>query len=240
METLLAIVALAIIGPVVGSAIGILRKPSEKMMFVVLSFAAGVMLSISFLELLPESIAMSSPLIGSAGLAIGFIIMYALDRMIPHIHPEMCSQEGNNKLKKTATFLLIGIFLHNFPEGLAMGIGSVTTMSLSMLIAIAICIHDIPEGICTSAPYYYATKKRLKTFLLSSSTAIPTIVGFAFSYYFLAFLPSYLVGMIIAATAGLMIYISADELIPTSCKGGHATIFSFMSGVVMVMLLGMI
>ncbi|MFH1294961.1 MAG: ZIP family metal transporter [Candidatus Aenigmatarchaeota archaeon] len=242
MELIFTIILLAIAGPVIGSIIGVSRKPSKTVMYAVLSFAAGVMISISFLELLPESIAVSGILFASAGLTIGFVVMYILDKSIPHIHPELCSQEGDHKLKKTATFLLIGIFLHNFPEGLAMGVGSVTTMSLSLVIAIAICIHDIPEGICTSAPYYYVTKKRLRTFLVSSSTAIPTVLGFLASYYFLQSLPDIVIGLVIAATAGLMVYISADELIPTSCSnsGSHATIFSFMLGAVLVMMLGML
>jgi len=146
-------------------------------------------------------------------------------------------------LKKTATYILFGIFLHNFPEGLAMGSGAATSIKLSLTIAIAIAIHDIPEAICTSAPYYYATKKRMRAFLLSAATAIPTLLGFFLAYYIFKSIPEPVLGIVIAATAGLMIYIASDELIPTSCmkrqgRWSHTTIFSLIFGVLFVIALG--
>ena len=205
-----------------------------------LAFAAGAMLGVSFLELIPESIHLSSVFISVAGILVGSILMFVLDRSIPHLHPEMCSQEQGHKLKKTAIYLIIGIFLHNFPEGLAMGVGSVSGIKLSFTIAIAIAIHDIPEGICTSSPYFKSTKKRLKSFLVSSSTALPTIIGFTMSYYLFPNLSLTIVGFLVAATAGVMIYISGDELIPTSCAKtvDHNTIFALIFGVISVVLLG--
>jgi len=113
---------------------------------------------------------------------------------------------------------------------------------MSIIIALAIMIHDIPEGICTAAPYYYCTKKRLKSFLISASTAIPTIAGILAFYYFSKYIPLWGVGFFVAATAGLMIYISGDELIPSSCckLTNHSTIFSLMGGVLLVLLLEML
>ena len=154
--------------------------------------------------------------------------MFGIDRLIPHIHPELCQQEPGEKLKKTAFYLIIGIFLHNFPEGMAIALGSVSGVKVSLAIALAIAIHNIPEGICTSAPYYRVTKKRLKTFLVSSSTAIPVLLGFLFANQLYQYISSNLIGFIISATAGLMIYITSDEIIPTSCgkTTDHVTIFS--------------
>lgn len=242
MNLILTVIIIAAAGPLIGSLIGVFRKPSELFMFNMLSFAAGVMLAISFLELIPESINLSSIWLCILGIVIGSLVMFALDKLIPHIHPGLCQQEQGTSLKKTAVFLLLGIFLHNFPEGIAMAIGAVSDIKLSIAIAIAIAIHDIPEGICTSAPYYYCSKKRLKSFLLSASTAIPTIVGFIIAYYVFQNIPLQIVGVILAATAGLMIYISADELIPVSCfrLTNHSTIFSLVLGVILVVLLGLL
>lgn len=242
MNQVLLIILLALVGPVLGSFLGIIKRPKERMLYVMLSFTAGVMIGISFIELIPESTKISSLPITIIGFGLGTLIMYLFDKYLPHIHPELCTQEPGANLKKTANFLLIGIFLHNFPEGLAMGIGSVTGFRFSLLIALSLMVHDIPEGIVTAAPYYYTTKKRLKSFLLSASTAIPTILGFLLSHFLFPQIPLYLVGLLIAATAGLMTFISVDELIPTSCfkSNDHWVIFAFIFGVMIVMSLGLL
>lgn len=241
-EELLVILAISVMGPILGSLIGVIKKPSEKFMFNMLAFAGGVMLSISFLELIPESIRLSSITICVIGISLGAAIMFSLDKLIPHIHPELCSPEQGSKLKKTATYLLIGIFLHNIPEGMAIALGEVSTNVSVYVIAIAIAIHNIPEGICTSAPYFHSTKKRLKSFLLSSSTAIPILVGFLTASILYNYISNEMIGLIVGATAGLMIYITSDEIIPTSCRKitDHTTIFSLMVGILFVILLGSI
>lgn len=242
MEPLFIIVAMSVLGPVIGSFIGVIRKPTDSFMYNMLAFAAGVMLAISFLELIPESIAISSITICIAGIIIGSLIMYVLDRTIPHIHPELCSQEHGKSLKKTSLYLILGIFLHNFPEGMSIAIGAVSDAKTAIIIALAIAIHNIPEGICTSAPYYSCSKKRLKSFLLSSSTAIPILLGFLLSYFVLQGMSQNFFGLMIGATAGLMIYIATDELIPQSCNNGsgHGPIFSLILGILFLILLGSI
>jgi len=107
---------------------------------------------------------------------------------------------------------------------------------------LAIAIHDIPEGICTSAPYYYATKKRLKSFLISASTLIPTVAGFGFAFWLFKSIPEAVIGFLVAATAGVMIHIAGHELIPGSSYKvtEHSTIFAFMTGIVTVILLGLL
>ncbi len=245
MNPIVIILVISFLGPIIGSLLGILKKPSDKFMFAMLAFAAGVMLSVSFLELIPESIRLSSIYICVIGIILGSVVMYLIDKLIPHLHPEFCQQEQGHNLKKTAVYLLIGIFMHNLPEGLAIGSGFVTNIKLSIIIAIAIAVHNIPEGICTSAPYYYVSKKRLKAFLLSASTAFPTVIGFLIAYFLFPSISKTLVGLIVAATAGIMIYISGDELIPMSCSKdrkawSHQTIFSLIAGVIFVVLLSSI
>jgi len=232
-------------GPVLGSLIGIMRRPSEMFMYNMLAFAAGVMLAISFLELIPQSIELSSIWLCSIGIIVGASIMYLVDKLIPHIHPDPNMSSESKKLHKTAFLLIVGIFIHNFPEGMTIAVGAAIDVRLAMVIAIAIAVHNIPEGICTSAPYYYCTKKRLKSFLISSSTAIPIVLGFFVASFLFRIISESLIGIIVAITAGVMIYISGDELIPTSCvkngkRWGHTKIFSLIVGVVFVVLLSFI
>ncbi|MBD3349015.1 MAG: hypothetical protein GF400_07445 [Candidatus Eisenbacteria bacterium] len=241
MSPLFGIVLISVMGPIIGSAIGVLRRPSERYICNMICFAAGVMLAISFLELIPESIAFTSIPVAVVGIAVGSLVMYGLDRLIPHIHPRVCTQEQGRNLHRTALYLIFGIFLHNFPEGMAIAIGTVTDIRVSVAIAIAIGVHNIPEGICTSAPYYHSTGLRLRSFLVSSSTAVPLLAGFLVARYIFRTIPEDVVGFIVGATAGLMIYITTDELIPSSCMGrSHATIFWLMVGVIFVVLLGLI
>ena len=241
METdIIIVLFLAVISPIIGSVIGVLKQPSEKFMYIMLAFAGGVMLSISFLQLIPESLRLSSVLICVAGVTTGVIIMFALDKLIPHIHPELCTPEQGTNLQLTAIYLILGIFLHNFPEGMAIALWKVSGIKVGLIIAVAIAIHNIPEGICTSAPYFYCTKKRIKSFLLSSSTAIPILVGYLVAYFLYEHITSSATGFIVGATAGFMIYITGDKILPTSFGKNpeHATIFSFIIGILFVIILG--
>ena len=245
MDSVYLILIIAVSGPIIGSLIGVIKKPSDLFIYNMLAFAAGVMLTISFLNLIPRSVELSSIWLCSIGIIIGSILMYALDILIPHVHPSYCIPEQGGNFQRTALYLLLGIFMHNFPEGMAMATGTVTNFNVTLSISIAIAVHNIPEGICTSAPYYYSTKKKLKSFLISSSTAIPLIIGFLIAYILFKNIPVEFVGIVIAATAGLMIYISADELIPMAHSQGrklwsHSTIFSLIAGVLFVIILGTI
>ena len=172
--------------------------------------------------------------------------MYGLDMLVPHFDPvDSLDITSGRSLNKTATYLVIGIALHHFPEGMAIALGAVAGYKVSLAIVLAIAIHDIPEGICTSAPYYYVTKDRMKSFLISSTTAIPTVLGYLFAHALFRYIPLQIIGFVVASTAGLMIYISADELIPTSCQKdlpsySHFSIFSLIAGVVFVIILSSI
>jgi ZIP family zinc transporter len=178
MEPLTRVALISVMGPVIGSAIGIVRCPSAAYVCNMLCFAAGVMLSVSFLELIPESIALSAIGGGVVGLVIGALTMFGLDRALPHIHPKLCSQEQGGNLQKTSIYLIIGLALHNFPEGMAIAGGAAADADVSLIIALAIAIHCIPEGICTAASHYHTTENRLKSFLVSSATAVPILVGY--------------------------------------------------------------
>jgi ZIP family zinc transporter len=245
VDSVFIILIIAVSGPIIGSLLGVIKKPSDFFIYNMLAFAAGVMLTISFLNLIPGSIELSSIWLCSIGIIIGSLLMYVLDRLIPHVHPSYCIPEQGRNFQRTSFYLLLGIFMHNFPEGIAMATGTVTNFNVTLSISIAIAVHNIPEGICTSAPYYYSTKKKLRSFLISSSTAIPLVIGFIVAYFLFRNMSIEIIGIVIAATAGLMIYISADELIPMAHSQerklwSHSTIFSLIAGVLFVIMLGTI
>lgn len=239
MDIIYTIIFVSLFGPIIGSLIGVMKRPSERWMYNLLSFAAGIMLGVSFLQLIPVGIEQSSSIVCILGVMVGTIVMFFVDKLTPHLHPAFCRQSTGHHLKRTALYVLVGIFIHNFPEGMAMGLGAVVDLQLSLSIALAIALHDIPEGICTSAPYYSISRKRLKAFLLSASTGIPTLIGFLTTYYLFNNISQVFIGFLLSATAGIMIYISSDELIPASCckLSGHSTIFSLILGVISVVLL---
>lgn len=235
----ISILLLSVIGPIVGSALGVWRRPSHGFIHSMMAFAAGVMMAISFLQLIPDGLALSSPLVAVVGVVVGALAMVLLDRFIPHAHAKACGQR-KSKLDRTAIYLVAGIFMHNIPEGMAVAMGLSSGLDVSLAVALAISIHNIPEGICTSAPYYYVTGRRWKSFLVSASTALPVMIGYLIALPLLDVLAPSALGFLMAATAGLMVYISADELIPVSCTkpgNGKAQILSLIFGVIFVMAL---
>ncbi len=238
-ETML--VALSALGPIIGSGIGVWKKPTTAAIHNMLYFAAGIMLAISFLDLIPESIQLGSSLTAVAGLALGATSMYALDRVFPHIHECAGCVEDECHMGRTANFLILAIFLHNFPEGMAIAIGTATDVGDSVVIALAIAIHNIPEGICTSAPHYYTYGTRLKSFILSSMSALPIVAGYMVARYLFVQISLQAMSLLVGATAGLMIYISADELMPAARNNsGKQTLFFFIFGIIAIMLLKLI
>lgn len=239
----LPIVLIAFTGPVIGSLLGVLRRPTETFVRNSLAFAAGVMLAISFLQLVPESIRLSSVWICCGGVAGGALLMFGLDKLVPHTDPGCVDAPEGRISRRVALYLLAGIALHHFPEGMAIALGSVTDFGLSLAIVVAIAVHDIPEAICTSAPYFFVSGSRWRAFLLSASTAVPTVLGYLVAHALYHQISLEFVGGVAGATAGLMLYISGDELIPRSCAKhgdtpGHAPIFFLVAGAVFVILLG--
>jgi zinc transporter, ZIP family len=245
MDSVFIILIISILGPILGSLIGVIKSPSKKFMFNMLAFAAGVMLTISFLILLPQSINYSSGMICALGIASGALIMFIIDKLIPHVHPELCRPDDMHNahdLRKSSVYITTGLFIHNIPEGMVIAIGALSHTKIGLAIAIAMAVQKIPEGICTSAPRFYSTNERLKSFLISCMTIIPILIGFAFTYYIYSNVSFNIIGFITGIAAGLMIYISADELIPNSSKkfSDHNTVVALIIGVLFVVLLNSI
>jgi len=206
-----------------------------------LAFAAGVMRTVSFINLIPQSISFSSMSIAVIGVGIGALLMFFIDKFIPHIHPERNLEKDKDfcNIKKSSRYLNTALFIHNLPEGMVIALGTITSNVFGIIIAIAITIQKIPEGICVAAPTYYCNKNKFKSFIIACSTLIPLLMGFFIAYFLYQNLSSTIIGLIIGITAGFMIYISTDELIPSSSKKvtNHSTIISLIIGILFVLIL---
>ena len=245
MNNIIFLLVISVIGPLLGAALGIIHYPSKKFMFNMLAFAAGVMLTISFINLIPQSILFSSTIITSFGVAVGALFMYVIDKIIPHIHPEMNIGVIKDKdilnINKSSRYINTALFIHNLPEGMVIALGTITNNVMGIILAIAITVQKIPEGICVAAPTYYCNKNRFKSFIIACSTLIPLSIGFFIAYFLYQNLSKTIIGLIIGMTAGFMIYISTDELIPASSKKvtNQSTIISLIIGVLLVLVLNM-
>jgi len=152
----------------------------------------------------------------------GALVMVVLDLAIPHIELTTRREEaGNRRMFRRGMLIAIGITLHNFPEGLVVSAGYTYAPRLGMIIAIAIMLHNIPEGVATAVPFTVAGMKQSKiailTFLSGLAEPVAALVGVvAFS-----FLEQSVIGSSLAFAAGVMTYITADELIPVAHEYGH-------------------
>ncbi|MGI6092698.1 MAG: zinc transporter ZupT [Negativicutes bacterium] len=143
----------------------------------------------------------------------------------------------NHKLLRMGLFTALAITIHNFPEGIATFIATLKEPEIGVPIAIAIAIHNIPEGIAVSVPIYYATSSRKKALLYSFLSGISEPVGALIGYLILMpFLNDILLGIIFALVAGVMVFISLDELLPASREYGehHLSIYGLVSGMMVM------
>lgn len=218
---------LAGLSTTVGSVLGIsVRKPGPRFMALTLGFSAGVMLHVSFVELLGEGIESVGFLPAHAAFFVGMLLMFAVDALVPHNYLGQEEHKGlgmsSSSLMKAGVFTAIGIAIHNFPEGMATFVAALQDRSLGVALAVAIAIHNIPEGLAVAAPIYAATGSRRKAFLYSflSGVAEPVGAGLA-ALILLPVLTETVLGLVLAAVAGVMVFISLDELIPVARSFGH-------------------
>ena len=200
-----------------------------------LAFAAGVMLSVSIFDLIPESFTMfQSPTKNSLFLnitifmIIGLIIPLFIDKILPNKIGE------DNKLYKLGIFTMVAIIIHNIPEGIATYISSETNIKLGISITIAIAMHNIPEGISIAMPVYYATKNKKKAIALTFISGMSEPLGAILAYLFLKpIVNDTIMGGIFAIIAGIIAYISIVELLPNALqyKEKKKTIMSFLIGI---------
>lgn len=235
---------LAGLSTTIGSIIAIFfRRPGPNFMSFFLGFSAGVMILVSFVELLHQGITSVGFLPAHIAFFGGMVIMFIIDNSIPHEyiaeHKLTETEMKKKKLARTGLFVALGIAIHNFPEGLATFAGGIMNIKLGIAIAFAIALHNIPEGICVSVPIYAATGSRKKAFWWSFLAGVAEPIGAIIAaLILLPFLNPAVLGYVLAAVAGVMVFISIDELVPVSCSFGesHMSILGFMTGAVVMAL----
>lgn len=242
----------------IGSALAVFTKQtSTRFLSVALGFSAGVMLYVSFADILVEANKTLGGALGQkpgawatvAGFFVGILFIGIIDKIIPemenpheiHTVEEMDgkSPEHKAKLMRMGLFTAVALAIHNFPEGLATFMAGINDPIMGISIAVAIAIHNIPEGISVAVPVYYATGCKKKAFKLSflSGLAEPlgALVGFLLLYQFMS---ETLFGLVFAFVAGIMVYISLDELLPAAREYGehHLAIYGLIAGMAVMAL----
>ncbi|MBT3463792.1 zinc transporter ZupT [archaeon] len=215
-------------------------KKKEIHLNIAMGFAAGVMIFISFTELLNQSIVIIGYATAMASFFAGILFIYAIDVLIPHEYEkeESCKHGKNNKnLKRCGTLLAVGIAIHNFPEGIAVFFSSLANIKLGIAMAVAIALHNIPEGIAIAMPIYYATKSRKTAFMYSLLSGIAEPIGALIAWFFLRnYMTTFVLNILLAAVAGIMVFISFDELLPYAynVKQHHPTVFGILMGMIVM------
>jgi ZIP family zinc transporter len=211
----------------VGSLLAlVLREPSRRFMALALGFAAGVMVLVSFAELMTKAVEAIG--FGPSYLLffLGFGAMFALDYLLPHAYegiPDagMGVSAADPRLLRLGLFCAIGIGIHNFPEGMATFAGALADPKLGFAIAAAIALHNIPEGIAVSAPVFAATGSRSKAFWWSFLSGVAEPLGALLAaLVLLPFLRESLLAGVLAVVAGFMVFIALDELLPAARDHG--------------------
>ncbi len=243
----------------IGSAIAFFTDHTNKAFFAVsMGFSAGVMIYLSFAEILPKSInyiaaesgAVAASAIAAGALVAGMILMAVIDALVPsganpHENTEVellqntlsNEQVESKKLLRMGLFVALAIAIHNFPEGLATFLLVLDDPQIGIALAIAVAMHNIPEGIAVSVPVYYATKSRVKAFRLSFLSGLAEPAGAVIGYLLLAqFLSDFVLGVLFAMVAGVMVFLAIDTLLPTArgSSRGHLTVYGVIAGIAVI------
>lgn len=268
----------------IGSAIAFFfKRPKMAYLAFALGLSAGVMIYVSFVELLPGAVAEVGDVVATIAFFLGVLFIAIIDQLIPHdanphefasedeldtisthepIPGPMCEMAnikdghdgGTDKdahdaltmsaarkshLLRAGTFTALAIAIHNFPEGLATFATALANPGVGIAIAIAIAIHNIPEGISVSVPIFYATGDRKKAFWISFGSGLAEPVGALVGWLILMpFMSDELLWSLLAFVAGIMVYISIDELLPLAHRYGkeHVVIVGIMLGMLIMAL----
>ncbi len=238
------------------------KRTNLKFLSIALGFSAGVMIFVSMIEIFPKAqeylIAEMGITYGSWITAIAFfsgiIFIAIIDRIIPSINnphhqpidinQDNYSQQNKEDIKRRGLermgiFTAIAIAIHNFPEGIATFFATLSDPSLGVAIAIAIAIHNIPEGIAVSAPIYFATGSKKKAFWYSFLSGLAEPIGAIIAFLILMpFLTPAMFGILFAAVAGIMVFISLDQLLPMAREysQGHLPIYGVVAGMMIMSL----
>ena len=235
----------------IGSALAFFTKRTNKVFLSVsLGFSAGVMIYVSFVEIFSEAKHILTEVHGEKlgyiytvlAFFAGVLIIAIIDRLVPSFenpHEIRKIEDIDKPVSKDKKLMRMGLFsalviaIHNFPEGIATFSAALIDPTIAIPIAVAIAIHNIPEGIAVSVPIYYATGNKKKAFVLSFLSGLAEPLGALIGFLLLrSFLTETVLGFLFASVAGIMVFISLDELLPTAEEYGkhHSAIYGLVAG----------
>lgn len=245
----LLLVSFAGLSTAVGSFIAFISRRRDPVMLAFsLGLSAGVMLYVSFAEILVsarESLVLSlgqsqGSWAALAAFFAGILMVGIIDRLVPEVeNPHEIHSESDRRLARVGAVTAIAIALHNFPEGFATFLAAMESPALGVPIALAIAIHNIPEGIAVSVPVYNATGSRKKAFVWSALSGLAEPLGALLGWFVLrSFYSPELFGLAFASVAGIMVFISLDELLPTAEAYGkhHVCMYGLVAGMAIMAL----
>lgn len=207
----------------------LIKKTDNRIISASMGFSAGVMISVSIFELFPEAASELGTLVAGILFLLGMVTVAILDFLIPHeyMHEHSCTDTdaslennpNNKRLLRTGKLIAIGIAIHNFPEGIVTMSGSLHSIKLGLLIAVSISLHNIPEGLSVAIPIFYASDDKKRAFKLSFLSGLAEPVGAVIGLIILLTLGmiySEIIVLSLAFVAGIMTFISLDELLPAA------------------------
>ena len=246
----------------IGSTIAFfIQSPKYSYLAVLLGFSAGVMVYISFTELLGTAIRDVGFITANVAFFIGILLIAVIDILVPHEYEEEHATSSRlgidetrqpkesgeplppaasskSSLMRSGVLLAVGIAIHNFPEGMATFTCAATgNIAFGVMMAVAIAIHNIPEGIAISVPIFYATGSRRRAFSYSFLAGVAEPLGALIAYaILLPFLTPTLLSSTLAFVAGIMVYISLDEILPLAYRYGreHLVIIGVVTGMLVM------
>jgi len=232
------------------------RRTNRKFLSTALGFSAGVMIYVSFVEIFTKAEETLIPFFGDTGATAvtvaaffgGMLLIGIIDKLVPTVdnpHEPRSVEEmrvddspvKDVRLLRMGIFTALAITIHNFPEGLATFAAALSDPSLGISIAFAIAIHNVPEGVAVAVPVYYATGNRGRALLYSFLSGCAEPAGALVGYFLLLrFMNEATFGVVFAMVAGIMVFISLDELLPTAHKYGehHLAIGGLIGGMLVM------
>ena len=200
-------------GTTMGGLLGIfIKKNSNKFLSFILAFASGLMMAVICFDLIPESLEITNITYSLLGIIIGIIVMFFCDLLAEKkFNKNIELKENKNSLLKTGLIVSIGLAIHNFPEGLAIGSGFEASTKLGLGLAIAICMHDIPEGLSMSIPMKNGGMKPSKVIFYVILSGIVTGIG-AFIGAIVGSISEQIIAMCLSFAAGAMLYIVSRRI----------------------------
>jgi zinc transporter, ZIP family len=238
----------------IGSALAFFAKGSKsRLLPLSLGLSAGVMIYISFMEIIPQSnsvlCSIQGQRIGSVTTIVSFfagiMLIAVIDFLVPAVDnpheirniSDMDDAQSRKNLKpdlmKLGIVSALAIGIHNFPEGIATFVVASNSIHLGLPMAVAVAIHNIPEGIAVAIPIYYATGNRKKAFYYSFLTGLFEPLGAVIGYTVLTpYMNDFIFSIVLGGVAGIMVFISLDELLPAAEKYGehHLTTYGLIGG----------